>query len=80
MGISHPLGFEHQIPEKYRESLEDASTIDLPEVIILDGYTEKTYFRQLPWLRDHLNTKYKMVFTAEPARHPVKVYQKKGSL
>jgi hypothetical protein len=80
LGISHPLIFEHKIPVKYRQRLEAPKNVKLPEIIILDGYTEKTYLRQLPWLRDQLNSEYKKVFTAEPARRPVQVYQQKNSL
>lgn len=80
LDISHPLRFEGRVTEKERESLEAAISAHPPEVIILDGYTEKTYFRQVPWLRNFLSLRYDLVHTAEPARHPVQVYQLKGSL
>ena len=79
LGISHPLIFEHQIPEKYRERLKDASKVELPAIIILDGYTEKTYFRQVPWLQYHLSSEYNMVFTTDQARYPIQVYQRKDT-
>jgi hypothetical protein len=79
LGISHPLGFEHRrVSEKERGSLEAAIRAKPPEVIILDGFTEKTYFRQIPWLWDFLHSIYGLVYTAEPARKPVQIYQKTG--
>jgi hypothetical protein len=80
LDISHPLKFEHSISEKDRENLEAAIRAKPPEVIILDGFTEKTYFRQLPWLRNFLSSRYDLVLTAEPARQPVRVYKQKGKL
>jgi hypothetical protein len=80
LDISHPLEFEHGISDKDREDLEAAIRTKPPEVIILDGFTEKTYFRQLPWLRNFLSSRYDLVLTAEPARQPVRVYQQKGKL
>ena len=80
LDISHPLGFEFRISENERERLESAIKTKPPEVIILDGFTEKTYFRQIPWLWDFLDSMYNLVQTAEPARNPVKIYQQKGKL
>lgn len=79
LGISHPLAFEYQISEKKRERLEAAIRAKPPEVIILDGYTEKTYFRHLPWLWDFLSSRYNMVRIAAPAKYPVKIYQQKSN-
>ena len=80
LGISHPLAFEHRISEKERERLETVIRTEPPEVIILDSRTEKTYFRQIPWLWNFLSSRYNLVLTAEPARQPVKIYQQKGNL
>ena len=78
LSISHPLGFEYKISQKERERLEAAIKTKPPEVIILDGVTEKTYFRQIPWLWEVLNSMYNLVYTAEPAKNPVKIYQQKS--
>ena len=80
LGISHPLSFEGRISAKEHESLEAAIRSQPPEVIILDSRTEKTYFRQIPWLRDFLSSRYNLVYTAEPARQPVLIYQQKGKI
>jgi 4-amino-4-deoxy-L-arabinose transferase-like glycosyltransferase len=79
LDISHPLKFEEWITERERERLETGIRTYPPEIIILDGYTEKTYFRQVPWLWNFLSFRYDLVHTAEPARHPVKVYRQKES-
>jgi len=78
LGISHPLSLEGRISEKERERLEAEIKANPPEVIILDSFTEKTYFRQVPRLRDFISLRYELVYTAEPARHPVQVYRQKG--
>ena len=75
LDITHPLGLEHQIPEKRRERIETAIRDHPPQVIILDGYTERTYLKQVSWLSNLLRLKYRSVHTAEPARYPVQVYQ-----
>jgi 4-amino-4-deoxy-L-arabinose transferase-like glycosyltransferase len=80
LDISHPLSFKNRIQEKDRKNLEAAIRTHPPEVIILDSYTERTYFKQVTWLRDFLSSRYNLVLTAEPARHPVEVYQLKDSL
>jgi len=78
LNISHPLRFEvPRVSESERERLEAAIKTKPPEAIILDGCTEKTYFRQIPWLWDYLNSMYSMVYTAEPAKKPVLIYLQK---
>lgn len=73
--ISHPLAFMNTMPEQLKNQLRLAAEQSPPKVIILDGYTERTYFRQIPWFREPLQTKYKLVTTWGPAKYPVKVYQ-----
>jgi hypothetical protein len=80
LDISHPLGFEYRISEKERERLETAIKDNPPEIIILDGYTEKTYFRQIPRLWNVLGSKYNLVSIAEPSKKPVLIYQQKDIL
>jgi 4-amino-4-deoxy-L-arabinose transferase-like glycosyltransferase len=78
LNISHPLKFEPEISEEEKEALEFVQRTILthpPKVIILDGYTERTYLRRIPWLTDLLNTAYTLVITAGPARYPIEVYQ-----
>ena len=74
MNISHPLRFEHKISEKENERLQFTIREQPPEVIILDGFTERTYLRQASWLMDFLHSRYELVNSAGPAKYPVKVY------
>lgn len=78
--ISHPLGFLRGIPEEERLAIKAASELSPPQVIILDSYTEKIYMRNLPFLRELLQTRYHFVFEAGPKVSPVKIYQLKEGL
>jgi hypothetical protein len=75
--ISHPLAFEHRMSEGQRGRILHAAATRPPEVIILDGYTEKTYIRQMPSLMELLEARYRLVIDVGPARYPVRVYQLK---
>ncbi|MBW2661900.1 MAG: hypothetical protein JRD93_07925 [Deltaproteobacteria bacterium] len=80
LNISHPLAFEFEISEKEKERLQSAIQTRPPEVVILDGFTERTYFRQIPRLTDFLDSKYELVHTAGLAKYPVRVYQLRDRL
>lgn len=73
--VSHPLHFMFDIPEEQRQALILALSTHPPKVIILDGYTEKTYIRQIPSILELLRDKYELAATGEPAKFPVRVYQ-----
>jgi hypothetical protein len=78
--ISHPLGFADGIPEKERLTIKAAFELNPPKVIILDGYTQRLYMRDLPWLTERLQSRYHFVFETEPKGFPVKIYQLKDGL
>ncbi len=74
--ISHPLALrDGGVAEKERNTLKLAVEQHPPQVIIVDGYTEKTYMHQLPWLRELLQAKYQLITTVGPAKYPVEIYQ-----
>jgi hypothetical protein len=75
LDITHPLRFSHYIEAEEKEALKRAILTHPPKVVILDGYTERTYFRHISWLTDFLHARYDLVNTAGPAKHPVEVYQ-----
>jgi 4-amino-4-deoxy-L-arabinose transferase-like glycosyltransferase len=77
MNISHPLVFSFVIPEEEKKRIKTALIDQPPELIILDGYSEKTYFRQFAFLEDYLKSEYKWVYASEHARKPVRIYQLK---
>jgi hypothetical protein len=81
LNISHPTAFESRITRTEKEIIETALTTEPPEVIILDGYTEKTYFRHIAWLNEFLHSKYQLVYSAGPARtSPVETYRLRSTL
>jgi len=77
MNISHPLAFIFTIPEGRRLALESAFDHNPPKLIILDGYTEKTYLKQVPRLVELIQSGYYLVLTVENATSPVSVYRRK---
>jgi hypothetical protein len=78
MNISHPLSFEYHIKEEQERDIYAVTKTQPPEVIILDGFTEKTYFRHLPWLSAMLQERYDLAKVAGPAKHPVRLYHLKS--
>lgn len=73
--ISHPLSFLYEIPKKEKEAIAFGLAKYPPKVIILDGYTEKTYVRHMPWLTEFIARNYELKEIAGPAKYPVKVHQ-----
>jgi hypothetical protein len=73
--ISHPLVFEFPVwPEKQNE-IRAAIAANPPKIIILDGFTEKSYFRQFPSIPDLLHREYQLVLTEGTKQYPVRVYR-----
>jgi 4-amino-4-deoxy-L-arabinose transferase-like glycosyltransferase len=82
--ISHPLAFEYNISKEETEHILLTAAANPPEVIILDGYTEKTYLRHVPSLAKLLQEKYLLSksiepsdYSIKPAAYPVSVYRLK---
>ncbi len=72
--ISHPLSFEYSISEDEADKIRLAASLYPPRAIILDGYTERTYLRQIPWLNELVQEKYILAQTVGPAIYPVRIY------
>jgi len=79
-GVSHPLAFIHSMSRKRLELLESGLMTDPPQVIVLDGYTERTYLRWVRNLPNLLETRYELMATVGPARYPVMIYQRRESV
>jgi len=77
--VSHPLELEFKIPEARRIQLENEIREQPPKIIVMDGFTQKTYFRQFPWLENLIKSDYELGVTASPARVPVTVYKRRAS-
>jgi len=78
--ISHPLRFARGIPEEERLTIKAGFELRPPKVIILDGYTQRLYMRDLPWLTELLQSRYQSVVEAGPEVLPVKIYQLREGL
>jgi|GEM_PF-868934 len=72
--ISHPLGFLNHISREQLARIEAAFEANPPKIIVLDGYTEKTYFRWVQSLPDLLRTRYDLKATVGPSKYPVSIY------
>ncbi len=75
MDISHPLAFMIGISRKKLDRIEAGLVANPPKIIVLDGYTEQTYFRWVRDLPDLLRTRYELKATVGPARYPVMIYK-----
>lgn len=72
--ISHPLGFEGGLREHARAGILERLRTHPPRLIILDGYTEKTYLRHVPDLGRLMAGSYDFVEEVSGSKYPVKIY------
>jgi hypothetical protein len=75
--ISHPLRFLYGIEDQESEDIIRSIQLQPPKVIILDGYTEKTYVKYIPSLNEILMEKYELKMTAGPAKYPIRLFKLK---
>ena len=74
--ISHPLVLALPLSDKRKKEVGEAIRNTPPDIIIKDGYTEKTYGRAVPWLEEFIAEKYSLLKTQDQAKYPVLVYRK----
>ncbi len=73
--ITHPLGFMGQSTPEMSERIMTRLHERLPRMIVLDGYTERTYLAGVPALETLLRASYRLVHqVTSPVRRPVTVY------
>jgi 4-amino-4-deoxy-L-arabinose transferase-like glycosyltransferase len=75
MRISHPLQFMEYLRPEHARSISARLTERPPRIIVMDGYTERTYARHLPQFGALLAERYRPA--GEPvagSRYPVQVY------
>jgi 4-amino-4-deoxy-L-arabinose transferase-like glycosyltransferase len=72
--ISHPLAMIGETSGKQRGLIREALLTAPPKVIILDGYTEFSYLRQVPEIARLIETRYDLVATERDARYPIEIY------
>ena len=73
--ISHPLIFEFPVSHAKQNEVRTAVAANPPKIIILDGVTEKTYFRQIPSISDLLHREYRLVLTEGTKQNPIRVFR-----
>ncbi len=69
--VSHPLAFQTTTPEMFRERFENRA----PEIIILDGYTEKNISSHMDYIRAQLRERYREKITINGSKFPVIIYE-----
>lgn len=72
---THPLAYALGVPEEELRDIERKLSTDPPRFIILDGYTEKTYLKQVSKLQVVIDEKYRLKKVFEGSRYPVKIYE-----
>jgi len=75
LSISHPLALILGISDRNKAKFQKAVHNTPPVVVIIDGYTQKTYFKQFPWLEEFINNRYQLVADQGPAKYPIKIYR-----
>ena len=74
MNITHPLGFLEGMPDETVHRIMQRLAERPPRLIILDGYTERTYLRHVESLKRLVAESYDLVGEVSGSRYPVKVY------
>jgi 4-amino-4-deoxy-L-arabinose transferase-like glycosyltransferase len=74
--ISHPLEISvGGLPPEKLPSLRSRWTTHPPRIVVLDGYTERTYSTVLPDFARSLNTQYTLADSVAGSRYTVRVYR-----
>ncbi len=77
--ISHPLTYRYRMRDEVTARIEQDMRLNPPQIIVLDGYTEKIYLLHLKWLQDIVDNKYELIMENDQAKYPVRVFRlKKG--
>lgn len=73
--VSHPLGLKRLAPPSTRSRLA-ADLIDRPPaVVVMDGYTEVTYGRNVPFLDSLVQANYEPIASSDEGVRPVSVFR-----
>lgn len=73
--LSHPLGFRAGMETGELRAVEARLRDTPPPVIIMDGYTEQTYQRNVPIFEDVLADHYRLERVVEGSFYPVSIYR-----
>lgn len=72
--ISHPLGLKRAASADLRTRLREALLEHPPEIVVMDGYTEVTYARNVPLLDSLVRQRYERVAASSEGARPVTVF------
>jgi 4-amino-4-deoxy-L-arabinose transferase-like glycosyltransferase len=76
MNISHPLGLMNELRSQVGPPIERGLAERPPAVVVLDGYTERTYFGAIPDLPALIEARYTRTLTVENDTRPrIEVYR-----
>lgn len=74
---SHPMVIQRVLSADESRELTDAFEADPPEVVVMDGITERTFGPNIERLGTILETQYELVMEPIPVTFDVKVYRRK---
>jgi hypothetical protein len=74
LNISHPLVFVDRMWPSTRSRIQEGLRQRPPRVIVLDGYTERTYLRQVAEVAPLLERAYRLAGEVGGSKYPVRVY------
>jgi hypothetical protein len=77
--IAHPLKFLAGVAAADRAEVERGMATQPPGIIVLDGYTERTFGKAVPTLSELLKEAYEPIARWEGGRHPLQVYRRRDS-
>jgi hypothetical protein len=75
MLLSHPLGFRAGMEPDQLRAVQERLRVAPPPVIIMDGYTEQTYQRNVPMFEGLLADRYRLERVVEGSLYPVSIYR-----
>jgi len=73
--ISHPLTYSYKMSAAVTSKIEQEMRKNPPQIIVLDGYTEKIYLKHLNWLQEVLDNRYELILKSDEAKYTVQVYR-----
>ncbi|HET7600826.1 MAG TPA: glycosyltransferase family 39 protein [Gemmatimonadales bacterium] len=80
LNISHPLGFLIEMTVQERADIAVGLVTRPPRIVVLDGYTERTFERKVPMLGSIVARDYELMGTFPDAgEFPVRVYRRSRS-
>ena len=77
--VSHPLKFLARRRPDEQAEVEHGIIATPPGIVVLDGYTERTYGKVLPNLGELIQREYTLIERWEGGRYPVQLFRRSGA-